>query len=82
MEVEHSIYPAVVTVGRHPTLPEGSVTVEAYALDECLSLYGKKVRLSFLSYLRAEKRFASVDELKAQITRDAQEAREYFEGMR
>lgn len=82
MEVEERIYPAVVNVGRHPTLPEGSVTVEAYALDECLSLYGKKVRLSFLSYLRAEKRFAGVDELKAQITRDAQEAREYFDGMR
>lgn len=82
MEVEESIYPAVVNVGRHPTLPEGSVTVEAYALDECLSLYGKKVRLSFLSYLRAEKRFDSVDALKEQITRDAQEAREFFDGMR
>lgn len=82
MEVEERVYPAVVNVGRHPTLPEGSVTVEAYALDECLSLYGKKVRLSFLSYLRPEKRFDDVDALKAQITRDAQEAREFFDAMR
>ena len=82
MEVEERVYPAVVNVGRHPTLPEGCVTVEAYALDECLSLYGKKVRLSFLSYLRPEKKFDSVEALKAQITRDAQEAREFFDAMR
>lgn len=82
MEVEGSIYPSVVNVGRHPTLPEGSVTVEAYALDECLSLYGKKVRLSFLSFLRPEKKFDGVEQLKAQIDRDAMEAREFFDGMR
>lgn len=82
MQVATSIYPAVVNVGRHPTLPEGSVTVEAYALDQCLSLYGKKVRLLFLDYLRPEKRFDSVDALKVQITRDADEAREFFAEMK
>lgn len=81
MQVEERIYPAVVNVGRHPTLPEGSVTVEAYALDECLSLYGKKVRLLFLDFLRPEKKFDGVEALKAQIDRDAQEAREYFNEM-
>lgn len=82
MQVDSRIYPAVVNVGRHPTLPEGSVTVEAYALDECLSLYGKKVRLLFLEHLRPEKRFDSVDALKEQITRDAEEAREFFAEMK
>ena len=79
MQVEERIYPSVVNVGRHPTLPEGSVTVEAYALDECLSLYGKKVRLMFLEFLRPEKKFDSVEALKTQINRDAQEAKEYFD---
>lgn len=82
MQVASRIYPAVVNVGRHPTLPEGSVTVEAYALDECLSLYGKKVRLLFLEHLRPEKCFGSVDALKAQITRDAEEARKFFAEMK
>lgn len=81
MQVEERIYPAVVNVGRHPTLPEGSVTVEAYALDQSFSLYGKKVRLLFLEFLRPEKKFDSVDALKAQIDRDADEAREFFEEM-
>lgn len=82
MQVDERVYPAVVNVGRHPTLPEGSVTVEAYALDECLSLYGKKVRLLFLEFLRPEKKFESVDALKTQIDRDADEAREFFDALR
>ena len=79
MQAGACIYPAVVNVGRHPTLPEGSETVEAYALDEELSLYGQKVRLLFLDFLRPEKKFDSVEQLKQQIDRDAQEARDYFD---
>ena len=71
-------YPAVVNVGRHPTLPEGNMTVEAYVLDASLQLYGKKVRLSFLHRQRGEERFESVDALKEQIALDVQHAREYF----
>ena len=82
VQVEGRVYPAVVNVGRHPTLPEGSVTVEAYALDACLMLYGKKVRLSFLHFQRPERLFDGVEALKAQITRDAQDARDYFASLR
>lgn len=82
MQVDRRYFPAVVNVGRHPTLPEGGVTVEAYALDEHLALYGKRVRLLLLEHLRPEKRFDSVDALKAQITRDAAEARELFADMK
>jgi len=72
-------HPAVVNVGRHPTLPEGHVTVEAHVLtDEPIDLYGQHVRLSFMRYQRAEIRFASKDELQTQITRDVEEARAYF----
>lgn len=78
MQVASRIYPAVVNVGRHPTLPEGGVTVEAYALDAHLSLYGKKVRLIFLEHLRPEKRFDTVEALRKQISCDAEEARAFF----
>lgn len=82
LTVEEHIYPAVVNVGRHPTLPEGAVTVEAHVLDACLMLYGKKVRLDFLHYQRPERRFDGVGDLQAQITRDAQDARAYFAALR
>ena len=76
-------HPAVVNVGRHPTLPDGPVTVEAHVLtEEPIDLYGQHVRLSFMRFQRAEKRFDSKDELQAQIARDAEEARAYFEKMK
>lgn len=81
LHTSRAIYPAVVNVGRHPTLPEGAVTVEAHVLDESLMLYGEKVRLDFLKFQRPERRFESKDDLQAQITRDADEARAFFASM-
>ena len=81
LRVEDAVYPAVVNVGRHPTLPEGQVTVEAYALDECLQLYGKKVQLTFLRFLRSERRFDGVEDLRRQIARDAEDCRNFFLAM-
>ncbi len=82
LETEDGAYhPAVVNVGRHPTLPEGSVTVEAHVLDGSPDLYGQHVRLSFMKHQRAEIRFEDKDALQAQITRDAEEARAYFASM-
>lgn len=78
LTVGESTYPAVVNVGRHPTLPEGAVTVEAHVLDACLMLYGKKVRLDFLNFQRSERKFDSVADLKQQIQTDADQARAFF----
>ena len=80
--VDGAYHPAVVNVGRHPTLPEGAVTVEAHVLtDEPLDLYGKHVRLSFMRFQRPEQRFDSKEELQAQITRDVEDAKAYFAKM-
>lgn len=70
---------AVVNVGCHPTLPEGGVTVEAYALEECPDLYGKRARVTFLKRLRAEQTFPDAEALKAQIRRDRLQAEIYFD---
>ena len=70
-----------MNVGRHPTLPEGHVTVEAYVLDACLQLYGKKVRLSLMNFQRPERRFDDVEELKSQIAQDARDCRAYFDSL-
>jgi len=79
---EGAYHPAVVNVGRHPTLPEGAVTVEAHVLtEEPLDLYGEHVRLSFMRFQRPEIRFDSKEELQAQIAKDVEDARAYFEKM-
>ena len=79
MEMGDGAYhPAVVNVGRHPTLPEGHVTVEAHMLDGHPDLYGRHVRLSFLRHMRPEVRFADKDALQQQIAQDVTDAKAYF----
>ena len=81
VETSEGAYPAVVNVGSHPTLPEGSVTVEAHILGQEMDLYGQHVRLSFLRYQRPEQRFDSKDELQHQIAQDVAEAQRYFDSL-
>ena len=79
LHVEGKRYPAVLNVGRHPTLPEGAATIEAHVMGETVNLYGKKVRIEFLNFQRGERRFASVEELKAQIAQDKEKALAWFQ---
>lgn len=69
-------YTAVVNVGVRPTFGETVLAVEAHLLDFAGDLYGRHVRLDFADRLRDEMRFASVDDLKAQVARDITAARE------
>ena len=69
---------AVTNIGVRPTVSDaGNVTVESYILDWSGDLYGKRLRLEFLAFSRPERRFGSVEALKAQIARDAEKVREY-----
>lgn len=74
-----SEYIAVTNIGVRPTVTdEHAVSVESYILDFDGDLYGKAVRVDFFSFLRPERRFGSVDELKAQIAKDINNTKAYF----
>src|SRR5215213_4282174 len=71
---------SVTNVGVRPTFEkEAEPSIETFVMDWGGDLYGDVVRVRFLHRLRDERRFASVDELKRQIERDADRARKYFE---
>jgi riboflavin kinase / FMN adenylyltransferase len=68
---------AAVSVGVRPTFGTGrGVLVEAYLLDRNEDLYGQTLQVDFLSRLRGERRFGSVQALVEQMHDDAQQARE------
>jgi riboflavin kinase/FMN adenylyltransferase len=69
---------AVTNVGVRPTVGGEDLTVESFILDYAANLYGKLVRLEFHAYLRPECRFGDIGQLKDQIKKDVQCAREYF----
>jgi riboflavin kinase/FMN adenylyltransferase len=69
-------HPAAVNVGVRPTFETGrGVLIEAYLIDHDEDLYGQNLRIAFVSRLRGERRFPTVEELIAQMHRDVEEAR-------
>jgi riboflavin kinase/FMN adenylyltransferase len=68
-------HPAAVNIGVRPTFESGrGVLIEAYLIDHDEDLYGQNLRIAFVSRLRGERRFPSVEELVAQMHRDVDEA--------
>lgn len=77
--VDGKEYLAVTNIGTRPTVGGHRVTVEPYLLDFSGDLYGKTLTLLFYAYLRPEKKFDSLEELKAEIEKNALQVREIFE---
>jgi len=69
-------FDAVCNVGVKPTVEEsGPVGLEAHLLGHDGSdLYGERIRVQFVARIRAERRFPSLDALKAQIGADVEAA--------
>lgn len=71
--------PAAVNIGVQPTLPSGKVTVEAHVLEGEPELYGKHVRLVPGDRIRPEQKFENAEALTAQIRKDQEAVREWYE---
>ena len=71
--------PAVTNIGMRPTVDDGdSVSVEGYILDFQGDLYGQTIRMEFFRRLRGERKFPSLDALREEVMRNAQQTRDYF----
>ena len=68
-------FPGVANVGHNPTFGNESLSVEVHLLQFEGDLYGAQLDVAFVSRIRDERKFASVDELKAQIACDVELAR-------
>lgn len=80
--VEGKKYMGVTNVGCKPTVSdERIVGVETYIDDFSQDLYGEKIVVSFLEFIRPEMKFASVEELKAQMASDIQVARKCYKNI-
>jgi riboflavin kinase/FMN adenylyltransferase len=72
-------YASVTNIGQRPTFEDARPTVETYILDFDGDCYEQPLRIELLSRVRDEVRFDGVDTLKAQIAKDVEAAREYFQ---
>jgi riboflavin kinase/FMN adenylyltransferase len=70
-------YPAAVNVGISPMFETGrGLLVETYLIGFEGDLYGETLRVAFMERMRGERRFPSVEALKEQMKRDADQALE------
>jgi riboflavin kinase/FMN adenylyltransferase len=68
-------YKGMVYIGKRPTVSnQGEKRIEVHLLGFSGDLYGETLRLEFVEYLREEKRFENMDELKEQLLADRRAA--------
>ncbi|MGU3414384.1 bifunctional riboflavin kinase/FAD synthetase [Enterobacteriaceae bacterium C34A] len=72
------LLPGVANIGTRPTVAGVRQQLEVHLLDVVMDLYGRHIDVILRKKIRNEQRFASLDELKAQIARDELTARELF----
>lgn len=76
---DDNIHNAIINIGRKPTVGGTQELIEVHLLDITGELYGKRLYVTPLTYIRAERRFETIDALKTQISLDCHQARLFFE---
>lgn len=73
-------YSGITNIGIRPTYKSDYIISETYILNFSGNLYGKKIRIVPLEFLREEKKFSSLEELKKQIAEDIKNTDNLYQG--
>lgn len=74
-EVDGERHAAAAYLGTRPTFDNGSPVLEVFLLDFDGDLYGRELGVAFAGYIRADRKFSDIEELKAQMQQDCDVAR-------
>ena len=79
LENSNDWLPSISNIGTRPTVSGNSINLETHIIDYNnkdfdINLYGKRIRVELLDFLRSEKKFNSLSELKKQIEFDTKKA--------
>ena len=77
-KVGDKIYKSMTNIGTHPTINElDKPIIETHLLDFNEFIYGQIVKVEILSFIRDQKKFPSLNDLKEQLTQDCNKAGNY-----
>jgi riboflavin kinase/FMN adenylyltransferase len=79
-EADAPLLHGVANLGVRPTFDAGR-SVEPHFFDFEGDLYGKRLRVGFVSRIRGERKFGGLQELRDQIERDCEQAKNALEEM-
>ncbi|WP_291788211.1 bifunctional riboflavin kinase/FAD synthetase [Cecembia sp.] len=72
--VEGKIHQGMLNIGNRPTVNGNSQTIEVHLFDFDGDLYDKRICVQLKAYLRPEIKFSGLEELKAQLQQDREDA--------
>ncbi len=78
VKIDGKYYSSVTNIGTRPTVSGENMRSETSIFDFDGDLYGRNVEVSLISFLREEKKFASLDELKEAVSKDIIKAKEIY----
>lgn len=79
-EIENQTVYGMMNIGYNPTVKGKKQTIEIHFFNFNKDLYGKKIQIDVLKFLRDEQKFDSVDNLKNQLENDRQKSLEIING--
>lgn len=69
-------YKAIINVGTHPTInPLAKPIIEVHLINYSGNLYGVDIFVEFIKFIREEKTFSNLEELKSQLLKDEEVAK-------
>jgi riboflavin kinase/FMN adenylyltransferase len=76
VELDGVTYKAITNIGTKPTIASNNeLLFETHILDYAGDLYGKELTVKFHEFVRGEKKFSSLDELKDEILKNIEDYR-------
>ncbi len=80
VEVNNRKYYAIINVGKNPTVnnSQSEKILEAHILNFTDDIYGEHISVTFDKFIRGEKKFSSVTELKEQLKIDLEFAKKFY----
>ena len=75
----NSKYMSVTSIGNRPTFEDNGHSVETFILGLQSDIYGSILKLEFVSWLRDQVKYVNIEDLKDQIDKDVQIAKEILE---
>jgi riboflavin kinase/FMN adenylyltransferase len=76
LDGKHEFLTGVTNIGRRPTVNNRGVLAETYLFDFNEEIYGCHMTVHLQAFLRPEQKFDGLDDLRDQIAKDAEQARQ------
>jgi len=70
VKIRRIIYDGMANIGIRPTLDQHDLTIEAHLFDFSDDIYGETITIFFYDFIREERKFSGLEELKTQLARD------------